>query len=83
MKIGVGTFEAFSKDFKVPLRILFRKSALSLAEDQRDEFFNLMEYAIVFFEGLFESDYPFAKLDLVFDPVCPRGFQSYAGSITL
>jgi len=51
------------KNFKVPLRIMSRKSIAKYAEKAKEEYFNVTKSGIQFYEEFFTREYPFAKLD--------------------
>ena len=51
------------KNFKVPLRIMSRKSIAKYAEKAKEEYFNVTKSGIQFYEEFFSREYPFAKLD--------------------
>jgi len=54
------------KNYQFPLKLHCRKSISKYLEMSKDEYFNCTKSGIDFYEKLFSTKYPFAKLDQVF-----------------
>ena len=51
------------KNYKVPLRILARKSIAKYAEKAKEDYFKVTKAGIDFYSDFFQTPYPFEKLD--------------------
>jgi aminopeptidase N len=64
-----GPYQVFESDveeirnFKVPLRVISRKSVAKYLENSKEDYFNTTKSGIEYYEQLFSCNYPFAKLD--------------------
>ena len=83
-----GPYQVFESDveeirnFKVPLRIMGRKSVAKYLENSKEDYFNTTKSGIEYYEKLFSCNYPFAKLDQVFCPDFSAGAMENVGLIT-
>ena len=83
-----GPWELFESDneeirnFRVPLRLLSRKSVAKYLENMKEDYFITTKSGIEYYEQTFSTPYPFAKLDQVFCPDYSAGAMENVGLIT-
>lgn len=66
----------------VPMRFYCRKSLTKYAEKIKDDWFRITKSSIRFFETMFNTPYPFDKLDSVMCPDYSMGAMENVGCIT-
>lgn len=66
----------------IPMAIYCRKSLLEYAKQESHNIFEFNKKGIEFYEGLFNLDYPFGKLDTIFCPEYTVGAMEYPGAVT-
>ena len=69
------------KNYRFPLRLHCRKSLTKWVEKSKEEFFNTTRCGIDYYEKLFSTKYPFAKLDQVFVPDYSNGAMENVGCV--
>ena len=70
------------KNFKVPLRLIGRKSVAKYLENSKEDYFNTTKSGIEYYEKFFSCNYPFAKLDQAFVADFSSGAMENVGLIT-
>jgi aminopeptidase N len=66
----------------IPMAIYCRKSLLQYAEQEKHNIFEFNMRGVEYYEGLFNLDYPFGKLDTIFCPEYTVGAMEYPGAVT-
>ena len=66
----------------IPMTIYCRKSEIEYAHAQKRYIFLFVKKGIEFYEGLFQTKYPFEKYDTIFCPEFTVGAMEYPGAIT-
>jgi aminopeptidase N len=66
----------------IPMAIYCRKSLLEYAQQESHNIFEFNMKGIEYYEGLFNLDYPFGKLDTIFCPEYTVGAMEYPGAVT-
>jgi aminopeptidase N len=69
-------------DPQIPMRLLCRKSLAEHVEKMKDDWFRITIRAIRFYEIMFNTPYPFDKLDQTFCPDYRMGAMENVGNIT-
>ena len=64
------------------MAIYCRKSLLQYAEQEQHNIFEFNKKGVEFYEGIFNLDYPFGKLDTIFCPEYTVGAMEYPGAVT-
>ena len=67
---------------EVPMRLYCRRSLTRYAEKMKDDWFRITKASIRFYEEMFDTPYPFDKLDSVFCPDYAMGAMENVGCIT-
>ena len=65
-----------------PMRVYCRKSLTKYAEKMKEDVFRVTKASIRFYEKIFDTPYPFDKLDSVFCPDYAMGAMENVGCIT-
>ena len=66
----------------IPMAIYSRKSLLEYAKNEAHNIFEFNKKGIEYYEGIFNLDYPFGKLDTIFCPEYTVGAMEYPGAVT-
>jgi len=69
------------KGYKYPLRLACRKSLTKYLEKAKEEMFHNTKCAIEYYEKIFQTPYPFDKLDQAFVPDYECGAMENVGLI--
>lgn len=87
MNIVCGPYEVIHLDGAkryrgIPMAIYCRKSLLQYAQQEQHNIFEFNKKGVEFYEGIFNLDYPFGKLDTIFCPEYTVGAMEYPGAVT-
>jgi len=66
----------------IPMRVYCRKSLTKYAEKMKDDWFRITKASIRFYEEMFDTPYPFDKIDSIFCPDYAMGAMENVGCIT-
>ena len=66
----------------IPMRIFCRKSLTKYVEKMKDDWIRITKGSIRFYEQMFDTPYPFDKLDQIFCPDYAMGAMENVGAIT-
>lgn len=66
----------------IPMAIYSRKSLIEFVKQEAHNIFEFNKKGIEFYEGCFNLDYPFEKLDTIFCPEYTVGAMEYPGAVT-
>ena len=66
----------------IPMKVYCRKSLTKYAEKLKDDWFRITKASIRFYEQMFDTPYPFDKLDSIFCPDYAMGAMENVGCIT-
>lgn len=66
----------------IPMAIYCRGSLLQYAENEAHNIFEFNKKGVEYYEGIFNLDYPFGKLDTIFCPEYTVGAMEYPGAVT-
>jgi len=69
------------KNYKYPLRLICRKSLCKYLEKDKEIFLGATKSAIDFYEKLFNTQFPFEKLDQAFVPNHPHEGMENVGLV--
>jgi hypothetical protein len=64
------------------MAIYARKSLIQYAEQESHNIFEFNKRGVEYYEGIFNLDYPFGKLDTIFCPEYTVGAMEYPGAVT-
>jgi len=73
--------EPESVDPKVPMRVFCRKSLAKYLERQKEDWFRVTREGIRYYSEMFDTPYPFSKLDQVFAPDYNMGAMENVGCV--
>jgi len=84
--VTAGPFDSFSPKFEdpdcdVPLRVFCRKSLSKYMVDQAEDWFRVTRAGIKYYQKVFQSAYPFGKLDQMMVPDYCHGAMENAGCV--
>jgi aminopeptidase N len=81
--MDAGPFKIIPNDkkFHVPIQLSVRQSKLSYLNS--DEYFRILEAAILFYEDFFSTPFPFEKYEIVFCPEFRVGGMENVGLINM
>lgn len=66
----------------IPMRLFCRKSLSRYAEKMKDDWFRITKASIRYYEQMFDTPYPFDKLDSIMCPDYSMGAMENVGCIT-
>jgi aminopeptidase N len=69
------------KNYRFPRKLYCRKSLEKYVEKAKEEYFLVTKSGIDFYEKLFSTKYPFAKMDQVFIPDYNMGAMENVGCV--
>ena len=67
---------------RIPMSLYCRKSLTKYAEKIKDDWFRITKASIRYYEQMFDTPYPFDKLDQIFCPDYAMGAMENVGCIT-
>lgn len=66
----------------IPMAIYCRQSLIEYAKHEAHNIFEFNKRGLEYYEGIFNLDYPFSKLDTIFCPEYTVGAMEYPGAVT-
>lgn len=67
----------------LPMSFYCRESLYKFLKNQSDDMFEITNKSMEFYEGFFQTDFPFSKYDQVFCPEYNSGAMEHPGAVTI